>query len=227
MGKIPWRRDIKQVLDNNGNIIENKEVEAKHQVISEETSKIISACLESVVSEGTGKNAYVAGYRIGGKTGTSEKIDLQTEDGVTTKYIASFCGIAPMDDPEIAILMLLDEPSVPNPFGGTLCAPMVGKMFDEILPYLGVTEQFTEEEAENADIATPNVVGNSVEDAKKTITALGLNAKVIGDGNTVVRQIPSVSGAMPKGGTMVIYTEKDIDASTTTVPVAEMPSQWV
>lgn len=209
---------VKQILDNNGNIIENKETEAKRQVISEETSKIISQCLESVVSIGTGKNAYVAGYRIGGKTGTSEKIDLQDESGETTKYIASFCGVAPMDDPSIAILMLLDEPNVVNAYGGTLCAPMVGKMFSEILPYLGVSAEYTAEEAEELDVSTPDVSGYTVDKAKETITEMGLNARVIGEGDTVLRQVPSAAQTLPKGGTVVLYTEEGGETKTAIVP---------
>ncbi|MBQ2676013.1 MAG: PASTA domain-containing protein [Clostridia bacterium] len=209
---------VKQVLDENGNIIKNMEGSPIRQVISEETSKKICDALEAVVSEGTGKNAYVPGYRVGGKTGTSQKIDTQNEEGEINKYIASFCGIAPTNEPKIAILMLLDEPSVANPYGGTLVAPMVGKMFEEILPYMGVTPQYSEDDAEKIERKTPDVMGKTVEKAKDAIREAGLSFKVVGDGDSVVRQVPSAYQTIPKGGTVVIYTENDSEKKTVKVP---------
>ncbi len=209
---------VKQILDSDNNIVENIEETVVRQVISEETSAIICDNLEAVVSEGTGKNAYVAGYRIGGKTGTSQKIDTQDEQGNIRKYIASFCAIAPADDPQIAVLMLLDEPNVPNPYGGTLVAPFVGKISEEILPYLGVTPQYTEEEAESLSTTTPDVMGKSLSEAKSAIAEAGLTARVIGEGDSVVRQVPGASSSIPKGGTVVIYTDNAEEQKATTVP---------
>ena len=151
---------VKQILNSDGNVVKNFGTTQVRQVISNETSKQICQYLESVVSEGTGHNAYVAGYRVGGKTGTSEKLDSGTN-----KKIASFCGIAPSDSPEVAVLMLLDEPNVPFPFGGTCCAPAVGKMMSEILPYLSVSPEYTEEEAKELESTTPNVTGKTLKDA--------------------------------------------------------------
>ncbi len=208
---------VKQILDADGSVVKNIGTTQVRQVISNETSKQICEYLEGVVSDGTGSNAYVAGYRVGGKTGTSEKLETASEDG-TTKKIASFCGIAPSDSPEIAILMLLDEPNVLYPYGGTCCAPAVGKMFAEILPYIGVTPEYTEEEAAQLEASTPDVTGKSVKDAKSAITDAGLEYTVIGDGDTVKSQMPSANSTIPKNGTVVIYTDDTTEKKQTTVP---------
>lgn len=204
---------VKQILDSDGNVVKNYGTTQIRQVISNETSKQMCEYLESVVSEGTGHNAYVAGYRVGGKTGTSEKLDSGTN-----KKIASFCGIAPSDSPEVAILMLLDEPNVAYPYGGTCCAPAVGKMMSEILPYLSVSPEYTEEEARELEITTPNVTGKSLKDAKSAISNLGLEYTVIGDGDSVLRQMPSANSTMPAGGTVVLYTDDSEQKKTAVVP---------
>lgn len=204
---------VKQILDNEGNVVKNNGTTQVRQVISNETSKQICEYLESVVSEGTGHNAYVAGYRVGGKTGTSEKLDSGTN-----KKIASFCGIAPSDSPEIAVLMLLDEPNVAFPFGGTCCAPAVGKMMSEILPYLSVSPEYTEEEAKELESTTPNVTGKSLKDAKSEISKANLEYTVIGEGDTVLKQMPSANSTIPGGGTVVLYTDDSEQKKTAVVP---------
>lgn len=201
----------KQIINSDGNIVRNFEKEPKRQVISNETSKQICEFLEGVVSEGTGKNAYIAGFRIGGKTGTSEKLS-------SGGRIASFGAIAPSDDPQIAVLMLLDEPDVPNPYGGTLAAPMVGKILEEILPYLQVSPEYTEEEAALLAVKAPDVIGMAVSDAEKQVKDSGLTAEVIGSGDTVIRQVPSNGQEIPKSGTVVLYTDDTTEKSTVTVP---------
>ncbi|MGN0115388.1 MAG: penicillin-binding transpeptidase domain-containing protein, partial [Acutalibacteraceae bacterium] len=204
---------VKQILDSDGNVVKNYGTTQVRQVISNETSKQICQYLESVVSEGTGHNAYVAGYRVGGKTGTSEKLDSGTN-----KKIASFCGIAPSDSPEVAILMLLDEPNVAYPFGGTCCAPAVGKMMSEILPYLSVSPEYTEEEAKELESTTPNVTGKSLKDAKSAISDAELKYTVIGEGDTVIKQMPSANSTIPNGGTVVLYTDDSEQKKTAVVP---------
>lgn len=204
---------VKQILDSDGNVVKNYGTTQVRQVISNETSKQICQYLESVVSEGTGHNAYVAGYRVGGKTGTSEKLDSGTN-----KKIASFCGIAPSDSPEIAVLMLLDEPNVAFPFGGTCCAPAVGKMMSEILPYLSVSPEYTEEEAKELESTTPNVTGKSLKDAKAAISDAELEYTVIGEGDTVIKQMPSANSTIPNGGTVVLYTDDSEQKQTAVVP---------
>ena len=207
---------VKQILDSDGNVVKNIGTNQIRQVVSSETSKLICNYLEGVVSDGTGSNAYVAGYRVGGKTGTSEKLETMDSSG-RTKKIASFCGIAPSDSPEIAILMLLDEPNVAFPYGGTCCAPAVGKMMNEILPYLGVTPEYTEEEAAKLESSAPDVVGKSVKDAKSAVAKAELEYRVVGDGDKVTRQMPSANSTVPKGGTVVLYTDGS-EKRTTTVP---------
>lgn len=204
----------KQIIDSDGNIVENLEHEAKRQVVSEDTSKLIREYLEKVVSDGTGKNAYVAGFKVGGKTGTSEKL---TSDGQSGR-IASFGAIAPSDKPQIAVLMLLDEPQVYNPFGGRLAAPMVGKILEEILPYLEVSPEYTEEEAKRLAIKTPNVIGLSIEDAKVQTDKSGLSAKVIGNGEKVLRQVPESGAEIPHNGTVILYTDDTEEEISATVP---------
>ena len=209
---------LKQVQDSDGNVKKSINSTLVRQVISEDTSKAICKYLEGVVSEGTGKNAYVPGYRIGGKTGTAEKTDIGTKDGEAKKYICSFCGIAPADNPQIAILMLIDEPGVDSPYGGTLVAPSVGKMFEEILPYLGVSANYTDSEAKELAVSTPSVVNKTVEVAKKEIEKSGLICTVIGDGKKVAAQSPNGSSVIPSGGKVVLYTDSKAKKKKVKVP---------
>ena len=209
---------VKQIIDSDGNVVENIEPEVKRQVISEETSLFMRELLENVVTNGAGKNAYVAGYRVGGKTGTSQKQNLKNEDGSITKYISSFCGIAPADDPEIAIIVLLDEANVANYYGSAIAAPVVGQIFEEVLPYMDIEAVYTEEELAEMDIKVPDVQGKSVTEAENAIKAAGLNATVIGDGDTVQKQVPAGQQSISKGGTVVIYTGDPLEQSMTEVP---------
>lgn len=206
-GYVYQPRVVKQIQNSDGNVVENIEPTLVRQVVSEETSKAICGYLEGVVSEGTGKNAYIPGYRIGGKTGTAGKTDTGEEENGVKKYVCSFCGIAPADNPEIAILMIIDEPGVANPYGGTLVAPSVGKMFEEILPYLGVSPNYTDSEAKDLAVSTPNVINLNTEEAKKKIEAAGLECSVVGSGKTVAAQTPLGSSTIPAGGKVILYTD--------------------
>ena len=142
----------------------------KRQVISEETSAKMRDILEATANKGgTAHNVYLPGYRIGGKTGTSEKIAKQAAtNSKTSLYVASFCGIAPIDNPEVAVLIVLDEPAGSRHSGGTIAAPVVRGIFSELLPYLGVDTIYSEEDMRLMDVLVPNVVGQSTEDAKKS-----------------------------------------------------------
>ena len=173
---------VSQILDADGNIVQNFDPVVERQVISSETSAVMREMLESVVSTGGGKNAYVAGYRVAGKTGTSQKIDQKDDEGNVTEVIASFCGFAPADDPQVAVLVMLDEPHVPVTFGGTIAAPVAGQIFADILPYLGIEPQYTEDEYANLDTATPNVVGDSVSAAQSSLSEKQLKSRVVGSG---------------------------------------------
>ena len=208
---------VKEILDNNGNVTQSFSAEKLRQVVSEETSQIISTCLSSVVENGSGKNAYVAGYRMCGKTGTSQKIDKVDESG-TMLYVASFCGYAPADDPEYAIIVIIDEPRAGAYYGSAVSAPVASSIMGEILPYLGVEAKYTDSEYESINKTVPETVGMDVSKAKETISAAGLSAAVKGDGNTVLRQNPAAGTASPSGGSVVLYTSEEEDQSTVTVP---------
>lgn len=208
---------VAQVLDSEGNVISTTETTVKRQVISESTSKIINSMLEATVTSGTAKNGYIAGYRIGGKTGTSEKIAETAATGVRT-YVASYCAVVPSDDPEIALLVLLDDPRGGNHMGGTIAAPVARNILTDILPYLGIDTIYSEEDVKTLDITTPNVRGKSVDEAKQILEEKGLKARVIGDGDTVTAQIPMNGQSIPKGGRVVLNTSEE------DLPVVEVPS---
>ena len=201
---------VKNVTDSSGKIVSANEPTVVRQVVSEQTSAKVREILEKVVGDpvdGTGKNAYVAGYRIGGKTGTSEKV-AQDVAGGPKEYIVSFIGVAPADDPQIVILVLLDTPSNDCGVyisGGQMAAPTVGKMMADILPYMGVEPEYTDTEKTYMDKTVPNVTGLTVEQAKAALQEVGLNARVIGDGDKITQQLPGGSTVVASGSTILIY----------------------
>lgn len=197
---------VKQIIDKDGNIIENRETTVKRQVISENTAKSIREMLNEVIHRGSGRNAAIAGYEIAGKTGTSEKIN---SSGATGKDIASFAAMAPADSPKIVILLVLDEPNGSSTFGGVIASPVVGAMLEEILPYMGIEPEYTEEELAKLDVSTPKVTGASVDEAKNTLKEKNLSANVVGEGDKVVKQVPEAGVSIPRGGTVVLYTEEE------------------
>jgi Cell division protein FtsI/penicillin-binding protein 2 len=152
-GKLMQPYVVKQVIDSQGNVVSTTEPTVKRQVISEDISKELCLMLEQVVTEGSGKQARIPGYRVGGKTGTSEKIDLENQTG-KKKNILSFLGFAPVDDPQIACLVLLDEPDLINAYGSTVAAPVVGSILADVLPYVGLEPAYTQEELENVATQT-------------------------------------------------------------------------
>ena len=200
---------VQQVLDGDGEVVSNTEPTVKRQVISTDTSKRLCAMLENAVSGGAIKNAYISGYRVGGKTGTAQKTetrpeDIKDEDKV--KVIASFGGIAPADDPRVVVLVMIDEPSVKS--GGTVAAPLAKKILKDILPYMGVEPNYTEEEIAGLDRSVPQVTGNKVSVAATTLGNASLSYKTVGKGDTVIRQIPQSGSTIPKGGTVWLYTDE-------------------
>ncbi len=205
---------LKQKMDSDGNILETTPTVRKQQVISTETSLLMREMMENVVSLGGGKNAYISGYRIGGKTGTSQKIDQNNEKA----RIASFLGVAPADDPQIAVLLMLDEPHGTNIYGGTIAAPVAGKIMNDILDYMGVERKYTEAELAEMDIAAPDAVGKEVESARQLIKSAGLTVRVVGDGETVERQVPLPTQSVPRGGTVILYTDAAAEQETAVVP---------
>ena len=162
-GRLMQPYVVSQVLDPEGNIVSTTEPVVKRQVISEQTSETMRGILEKVVGDpdGSGKNAYVPGYRVGGKTGTSEKLDAK-EGGEVTRRIASFMGIAPSNDPQVLVLVILDEPQMQNIYGSVIAAPVVGAIMSDILPYLKVEPQYTEAELSDIEVKVPYVTGGVV-----------------------------------------------------------------
>lgn len=208
---------VKQILDPEGNIISNIKPQLKRQVISEETSREVCKMLESVVNQGSGKNAYLPGYRVGGKTGTSEKLDLKRATG-RDENILSFVGVAPMDNPKYAVLVLLDEPSLVNAYGSTIAAPVVGAVFADILPYLGVEKVYSQDELKNADVTVGNYIGNAPHDVQGDIARSGLTATIMGDGGRIISQMPSAGAEVPPGSSVILFTDEESQQELVLVP---------
>ena len=213
---------VKEVTDGEGNIIEAFEPEVVRQAISAETSARVRTILEDVVKTGTGKNAYVKGYRIGGKTGTSEKVaQLVTGQKGEEEYIVSFCGFAPADDPEIVILLLLDTPNEDTGIyisGGVMAAPVVGKMMSDILPHIGVEPVYTEEERKSLNVSVPKLLGITADNAKKELGDCGLDIKLIGGGAEVTGQMPAANAVVAPGTTVLVYMGESAPENTVAIP---------
>lgn len=205
---------VDSIRDANGNTVKKTKPTTVRNVISEETSKKVRTMMQSVVDNGTGKNGYVAGYRVGGKTGTSTK--LAESNDKKTKYIVSFAAIAPSDDPEVAMLIIIDEPNQ-DLGGGALAAPIAAQVVETCMSELNIEPEYNEKEAADLSIETPNVIGKTISTAKSTLESKGLKYRIVGKGDKIIRQSPTSSTTIPTKGTVVLYTEK-INKKTTTVP---------
>lgn len=214
-GKLVQPYLVSSIVDSSGKTVEKTEATVKRQVISSETSATVRQMMKSVVDNGTGKNGYVAGYSVGGKTGTSTKLG-ESKEGEGDKYIVSFGAIAPSDNPEIAMLIIVDEPNQ-DLGGGALCAPIAAQVVEEAMNVLGIEPKYDEDEMKNLSKYTPNVVGKSVEDGKTELKENGLNCYVFGNGDKIVRQCPTGAGTVPNGGTVFVYTEEG-EKKISTVP---------
>ena len=212
-GKLMTPYVVSKVLDADGNVISTTQPKMKRQIISEETSQRICKILGDIVNGGGSKNAYVAGYRVAGKTGTSEKRATANEDDV----IASFSGFAPADNPQVAVLVLLDDPQTEVRYGGTLSAPVAQKIFESILPHLGIEPSYTEEELSSLSRITPDVTGQTTAVAQNKIVNAGLKSSIVGSGDKVVMQVPEAGQTIPAGGTVLLYTDAS-EADMVTVP---------
>ncbi len=212
-GKLVQPHVVKQVLDPSGNVVEEVGTTVKRQVISEEVSSTISAILEESVASGHGNKAYVAGYKVGGKSGTSQKNQGISGDDEEQTYVASFIGFAPADDPEIAVLVFLDEPHASTTFGGSLCGPAVQKIMKEVLPYLGYAPEYTAEEAAMLEVNVPNLAGQTVDAASTTLVAQGLDYEAVGAGAAVVSQYPAAGTKVLPDSTIILYTEEGAEAT--------------
>lgn len=206
---------VDKIIDANGNVIEDYTPVIKRQVISEETSKTMREVLQNVVESEPGSNAYIKGYNIGGKSGTSEKLDVIDEEG--KQHVASYCAFYPADDPELIILIMVDAPTSGEYYGSQIAAPAVTSALKDILPYLGYYPQYSEEELDSLAVYVPTVTNNNVSDAEKSIENMGLTAKVVGEGEKVVAQTPS-SGLVQRGGTVILYTEEGYEQELKDVP---------
>lgn len=205
---------VEKIIDADNKVVSVTPTGYKRQVLSETTSSVMREMLEYVVQNGA-KNGIVSGYRVGGKTGTSQKMAKILETGNKRLYIGSYVGIAPIDDPEIAVFVMLDEPMGAAYYGGAISAPVGSLVMGDILPYLGFEPQYSAEELDKLSIYVPDVVGQSVADAKGKITTAKLIYKIIGTGETVVRQLPEAGAEIYSGGTVILYTEQTGDEMTT------------
>lgn len=206
-GTMVKPRLIKALVDDDGNVIKNYEPEIIRQVVSKETANTVCQILEGVASEGTSKNAYIEGYHIAGKTGTSEK----TPRG-NGKYVASFVGFAPADDPEVICLIMLDEPMGPSYMGGQIAAPTFKEIMSDVLIHMQI-----ENDSKQDYIFVPSIVGQKLGDAKKALTDAGFKYTVRGEGDTVVAQSPGVGTALGNNSIVIIYTE-EVAEDYVTVP---------
>ncbi len=204
---------VKELTNEDGTVVKKTEPTLVRRIVSEETSKTVRELLENAVNVGSGQNAYIKGYRVAGKTGTSEKIPRGQH-----KYIASFVGFAPANDPKVACLVVVDEPSYGSYYGGTVVAPVVGKILEDTLKYLGIEPQYTTEEKTTIDISVPDVEGLDVSIAKKKLTDMGLKYTIIGGGEKVVNQMPASNATLNAGSVVVLYTESTTTEEKVTVP---------
>lgn len=202
---------VSEMLDENGNTVSKTEPTIRRQVISEETAKAVTEMMRLVVLEGTGKNGYVAGYNVAGKTGTSQKLG---KDGY---YVASFTCFAPADDPQYAILITIDEP-VGEINGGAVAAPVAARVMEEVLTYRNVEPSYTDEEIEMLYQRVSDVTGEAVGKAKATLASDGFEVRTVGDGGKVVSQVPAAGQNVTKGGVVVLYTTQESKVRTTAVP---------
>ena len=213
---------VSQVLDEKGNVLESYGRTVVRQVISEETSATMCKLIESVVTEGTAKNAKVAGFRIGGKTGTAEKTDTREDNGqLTNDKIVSFVGIAPMNDPRYVVLVALDTPNPQSGIylsGGVMAAPTVAAVFEDILPYLGVEAEYEEGDMSRINVRMPDVSGMSESKAAAILQESGLSYRILGSGSSIVSQLPKAGRELPAGSTVLLYTDDSMPTDPVTVP---------
>ena len=213
---------VSEVVDADGNTVMKAEPTVVRQTIRPETSDTMRTLIESVVTEGTAKNAKVAGFSIGGKTGTSEKIDVFDENGQRVQdKIVSFVGIAPMDDPEYIVLVALDTPSRQTGIyisGGVMAAPTVGAVMADILPYLGVSRSFSEEDVAGKEIVVPDLRNLTEKGTKSKLKSMDLQARFSGTGETVTGQIPAPGQTVPGGSEVLVYLGQEPEQTLVTVP---------
>ena len=197
---------VDHVVDSNGNIVLQNETEVKRQIVSEETSDIVREQLEAVVNNNPSHNAYIQGYRIGGKSGTAEKLDTSTADD--RQYVASYCCFAPADDPEVIMLIMADEPNKEiGYYGSQVVVPYARDIMEEILPAMGFYPEYSDGEDTDSTVTVPYLQSADITSAESTLAQLGLTYEVVGDGTTFASQSPSTGTSVTKGGKVILYTE--------------------
>ena len=214
---------VERITDSDGNVTYRHDSTPVRQVISEQTSATVRECLEYVVASGTGKNGQVAGYRIGGKTGTADK-------GQTGDVVVSFLCFAPADDPQVIMLITMDTPSRATGTyvsGGNMVAPTASTVMAEILPYLGVEPSYSAEELLGMDTTVPNVIGMSVEEAKAKLKDRALSYKIVGDGETITDQTPAGGAIIPGKSSVILYVGEEKSTDKCVVPhlIGKTPSE--
>ena len=210
-GKLMQPYIVSKTLDSDGNVISQNQPIEKRQVVSESTSEKIMASMEQVALNGTARNAYVAGYRVGGKTGTSDKLNN------VGQVVASFVGVAPTNDPRITVLIVVDEPEGATG-GGAVAAPVAGEVIENTLTYLNVERQYNDSEKALLDVQVPSVTGDSVSEAKSSLEEDKFSVQIVGEGDKVVSQMPASGQYIPQGGVIVLYTETQKKKLKTVVP---------
>lgn len=210
---------VSKITDSKGNVIKTVDKKVKRQVISNDTSKKMNEYLEHNTERQGAAAGYISGYKVAGKTGTSEKKDItKVESSFSEDYISSFCGYAPADDPQIAMLVFFDTPDGDAYYGSQVSSPVFINIMSEVLPYLDVKTSYTDEELGYVDASAGDYTGVSVDEAKTAVEADGFTATVKGSGSTVISQIPTVSSGLQKGGSIVLYTDSDSRSETISVP---------
>ncbi len=215
-GKLVEPHLLKEIVDDEGNVVYEYKNENSEQIISKEVSETISLILkEGVEGEGGAKNAYVAGYSVAAKTGTSEKKDKYDENGNTSYRVSSCIAYAPSEDAQVAVIILVDEPTVGSKYGSVVAAPYVGNLLDAILPYMGVEANYNENDIEHEEIKVPNLIGKGLDEIKTELKELGVNYEILGNGSTAISQMPMPNNEMyKKTGKILIYTSKDLETHT-------------
>lgn len=210
---------VSKITDSKGNVIKTVDKKVKRQVISDDTSKKMNEYLEYNTERQGAAAGYISGYKVAGKTGTSEKRGVtKFESSFSEDYISSFCGYAPADDPQIAMLVFFDTPDGDAYYGSQVSSPVFINIMSEVLPYLDVKTSYTDEELGYVDASAGDYTGVSVDEAKTAVEADGFTATVKGNGSTVISQIPTVSSGLQKGGSIVLYTDSDSQSETVSVP---------
>ena len=210
---------VSKITDSKGNVIKNVDKKVKRQVISDDTSKKMNEYLEYNTERQGAAAGYISGYKVAGKTGTTEKRGVtKFESSFSEDYISSFCGYAPADDPQIAMLVFFDTPDGDAYYGSQVSSPVFINIMSEVLPYLDVKTSYTDEELGYVDASAGDYTGVSVDEAKTAVEADGFTATVKGNGSTVISQIPTVSSGLQKGGSIVLYTDSDSQSETVSVP---------